>query len=88
VKFRALVTVSYDEATATYRFRAYNDGAYLDTELKVPDHGFEWGFNAGAAAIHFSMLLSDKGEWVETGEVTVGTSPPAKTFERVVRRQG
>jgi len=28
--FQALATISYDDVTATYRFRAYNDGRYLD----------------------------------------------------------
>src|SRR5262245_34320645 len=42
VSFRALATISYDDAAAQYRIRAYNDGRYLDTELKVLDKGFEW----------------------------------------------
>src|SRR5438552_5758675 len=37
VMFRALATVAYDDAAGMYHFRAYNDGNYLDTELKVPD---------------------------------------------------
>src|SRR4051812_26918217 len=40
VLFRALATVSYDDIAGMYRFRAYNDGSYLDTELKVPENGF------------------------------------------------
>lgn len=85
--FHALAVVSYDDAAGAYRFRAYNDGAYLDTEMKVPDHGFEWGFTSGPAAVRFMMRLNEKGEWVETGEVTMSGSPPAKTFEMLVRRQ-
>ncbi len=41
--FRALATVSYDDAAGVYHFRAYNEGSYLDTELKVAVNGFEWG---------------------------------------------
>jgi hypothetical protein len=44
VIFRALATVSYDDAAGAYHFRAYNDGSYLDTDLKVLDSGFEWGY--------------------------------------------
>ncbi len=36
VLFNALATIAYDDASHTYRFRAYNDGHYLDTELSVP----------------------------------------------------
>ena len=87
VMFNALATVSYDDATSTYQFRAYNDGRYLDTELKVPTNGFEWGYKAGPAAVRFVMRLTEKGEWHETGDVTMGTNPPQKTFEMTVRRQ-
>src|SRR2546426_5917409 len=44
VLFRALATISYDDAASKYQFRAYNDGRYLDTELKFLEKGFEWGF--------------------------------------------
>ena len=47
--FNALATISYDDASGVYHFRAYNDGRYLDTELKVPEKGFEWGYKAGPA---------------------------------------
>ena len=85
--FNALATISYDDTTSTYRFRAHNDGRYLDTELKVPNHGFEWGYKAGPAVVRFGMRLTEKGEWLETGEVMMGTNPPQKTFEMTVRRQ-
>jgi hypothetical protein len=44
IAFRAFATVAYDDAARVYRFRAYNDGRYLDTELKVLERGFEWGY--------------------------------------------
>jgi hypothetical protein len=47
VVFRAFATIAYDDTTSTYRFRAYNDGHYLDTELKVTSGGFAWGYTAG-----------------------------------------
>ena len=85
--FNALATISYDDAGGVYRFRAYNDGRYLDTTLKVPEKGFEWGYKAGPATVRFVMHLNEKGEWMETGEVSIGTNPPRKTFEMTVRRQ-
>ena len=87
VMFRALATVSYDDAAGVYHFRAYNDGSYLDTELKVPDRGFEWGYKAGPAQITFAMKLNDMGDWVETGDVTVGNTPAQRFFDMTVRKQ-
>src|SRR3954454_10270649 len=51
VMFRALATVAYDDVAGVYHFRAYNDGSYLDTELKVTDNGFQWGYKAGPTQI-------------------------------------
>ena len=87
VLFRALATVAYDDVAGVYRFRAYNDGSYVDTELKVPDNGFEWGYKSGPVQIAFVMRLNDKGDWVETGHATMGDSPAQKFFDMTVRRQ-
>jgi hypothetical protein len=48
VMFSALATISYDDSSHTYRFRAYNDGHYVDTELSVPPNGFSWSLTTGA----------------------------------------
>lgn len=87
VMFNALATIAYDEAAKVYHFRAYNDGRYLDTELKVPENGFEWGYKAGPVDVRFVMSLNDKGEWVETGNVKLGDNPPQRTFEMTLRKQ-
>ena len=87
VMFRALATVSYDDAAGVYHFRAYNDGSYLDTELKVPDRGFEWGYKAGPAQIAFAMKLNGTGDWVETGDATVGNTPAQRFFDMTVRKR-
>jgi hypothetical protein len=81
VLFSALATISYDDVSHTYRFRAYNDGHYLDTELSVPANGFLWSFTAGPAHIVNTMHLSDKGEWDEITEVTVGSNPPHRSMD-------
>ena len=87
VVYNALATISYDETAKVYRFRAYNDGRYLDTDLKVPENGFEWSYKAGPADVRFVMRLNDKGEWVETGDVKFGDNPPQRTFEMTLRKQ-
>ncbi len=87
IRFNALATIAYDEMAKVYHFRAYNDGRYLDTELKVAENGFEWGYKAGPADIRFVMRLNDRSEWVETGDVKVGDNPPRRTFEMTLRKQ-
>lgn len=86
-QFQALATVAYDDATHTYRFRAYNEGHYVDTELTVQPDRFAWGFNAGPARIQNTMQLTDKGEWQETTDVTLGTNPPHRSVDMLLQHQ-
>jgi len=86
VIFNALATISYDDAAKVYRFRSHNDGRFLDTELKLQDKGFEWGFTAGPAVVKFVMRINDKGEWHEIGTATIGSNPPRRTVELLVRK--
>jgi hypothetical protein len=87
VEFSALATVSYDDASHTYRFRAYHDGHYLDTELSVPANGFSWSFTAGPARIVNTMHLTSKGEWDEVTEATVGSNPPHRSLDMLLQHQ-
>ena len=87
VEFSALATIAYDDTSHTYRFRAYHDGHYLDTELSVPANGFSWSFTAGPAHIANTMHLTSKGEWDEVTEATVGSYPPQRSVEMLLQRQ-
>jgi hypothetical protein len=87
VMFSALATIAYDDASRSYRFRAYHDGHYLDTELSVLDHGFSWGFTSGPAHIVNHMQLTAKGEWNEFTEVTVGSAAPRRSVEMLLQHQ-
>lgn len=86
-QFTALATISFDDASHTYRFRAYNEGHYVDTELSVPANGFSWGFTAGPAHIANTMHLTDKNEWQETTEVAVGNNPAHRSMEMLLKHQ-
>ena len=85
VLFSALATIAYDDASHTYRFRAYNDGHYLDTELAVPANGFSWSSTAGPAHIANTMHLTGTGEWDEVTEVTVDGNPPHRSVEMLLQ---
>jgi hypothetical protein len=86
-EFSALATIAYDDASRTYRFRAYNEGRYLDTELSVANNGFSWGFTAGSAHIVNTMHLTDKGEWNEVTDATFGNNPPHRSMDMLLQRQ-
>ena len=87
IVFQALATVSYDDSTSVYPFRSYNDGRYLETELKVIPQGFTWGFEARPLKVSNSMRLNEKGEWVEVTESSYGATSPRKSVEMVLKRQ-
>jgi len=87
VVFNALATISFDDTTGTYRFRAYNAGHYLDTELTVPINGFSWSYDSGAAHINNSMHLTEKGEWAETTTAAVGGNPPRPSVQMLLAHQ-
>jgi hypothetical protein len=87
VRFNALATIGYDDASHTYRFRAYNDGHYVDTELSAPANGFSWSFTSGPAHIVNTMHLTDKGEWSEATDVTVGGNPPHRSVDMLLQHQ-
>ena len=86
-QFRALGTIAYDDSSQTYRFRAYNEGRYLDTELTVLADGFAWGFDAGPAKVQNTMHLTVKGEWQEITEVAFGSAPARRSVEMLLDRQ-
>jgi hypothetical protein len=87
VQFNALATIAYDDASHTYRFRAYNGGHYVDTELSAPANGFSWSYAAGPAQIVNTMHLTDKGEWSEVTDVTVGGNPPHRSVDMLLQHQ-
>jgi hypothetical protein len=87
IVFRALATISYDDTASTYRFRAYSDGRYLDTELTVTMGGFAWGYTAGQVKVSNTMHLDEKGQWVETTDAIVGSSPSRRSLEMTLKRQ-
>lgn len=86
-QFEALATIAFDDASHTYRFRAYNGGHYLDTELTVLADGFSWGLTAGPAHIVNTMHLTGKGEWQEATELIVGSNPPRHSVDMLLQRQ-
>jgi len=86
---QALGIVSYDDESGTYRMRAFNDGRFLETEVKLLDSGkgITWGFALGQIRTSSVMQITEKGDWTELTEITIGSEPPRKYMELTVSRQ-
>jgi hypothetical protein len=86
---QALGVVAYDDEAREYRMRAYNDGRYLETTLKLADNGLgiTWGFRSGEIRTSSVLQINEKGEWTELAHIMIGSEPPRKLLELRVSRQ-
>ena len=86
---QALGMITYDDVSETYRFRAFNDGRFLETELKLVDGGqaIAWGFIFGKIKTNVFRCLGRCRKWTELGEMTIGSQAARKFMELTVRRQ-
>jgi hypothetical protein len=68
--------------------RAYNDGRYLETDLKLSENGkgMTWGFALGDIKTSSVLRINEKGEWTELADITVGSQPTRKLIELRVAR--
>jgi hypothetical protein len=86
---QALGVISYDDESKAYHMRAFNDGRFLETEVKVSEEGkgMTWGFALGEIRTKSVMRINEKDEWTELHEITIGSQPSKKLLEIAVRRQ-
>jgi len=84
---QALGIISFDDESGKYRMRAFNDGRFLETEVKLLGQGKElrWGFVLGQIATKSVLRINERGEWTELAEITIGPEPPKKLLELTVR---
>jgi hypothetical protein len=84
---QAFGIISYDDVSATYRMRAFNDGRFLETEMKLLKEakGMTWGFVLGDIRTNSVLRINENGEWTELAEITIGSEPPKKLLELTVR---
>jgi hypothetical protein len=89
IALQAFAFVSYDDDSGTYRMRAYNDGRYLETDVKLSENGrgMTWGFALGDIRTSSTLRINEKGEWTELAEITIGSQPARKLIELAVSRE-
>jgi hypothetical protein len=80
---QAFGIISYDDAAGTYHMRAFNDGRFLETEVKLVDDGkgITWGFSFGEIKSSSHLKIDEKGDWTELHELTIGSQPAKKFME-------
>jgi hypothetical protein len=85
---QALGLISFDDETGIYKMRAFNDGRWLETEVKLVDGGnsISWGFALGEFKTTTVLRINVNGEWTEHGELVIGDRPPQKMMDLKVRR--
>jgi len=85
---QALGLISFDDESGTYRMRAFNDGRWLESEVKLAVEGnsITWGFSLGEMRTSSVLRINESGEWTEFAELTISTRPPQKLMDLAVRR--
>jgi len=88
LSLQALGLISFDDERGTYRMRAFNDGRWLETDVKLVEgeSAITWGFTLGEMRTNSLLRLNEKGEWTELTELTIGAQPPQKLMDLTVRR--
>lgn len=86
---QAVGVICYEDESKTYWMRAFNDGRYLETEVKLSDDdkGMTWGFALGEIRTNSVMRINERGEWTEVHEITIGSQPRKRLMEVAVRKQ-
>jgi hypothetical protein len=86
---QALGIISFDDETGAYHMRAFNDGRFLETDVKLHEDGkgLTWGFTLGPVKTSSVLRINEKGEWTELAEITIDSQPARKLLELTVRRQ-
>jgi hypothetical protein len=86
---QAVAIVSFDDETGKYYMRSWNDGRYLETEVKLAESGkgMTWGFSLGDIKLNSSLTIDENGNWTELHVINVGTQPPRKFMELKVSPQ-
>ena len=89
VMLQALGIISFDDESGSYRMRAFNDGRYLETEVKLADDGkgLSWGFTLGEIRTKSLLRLNEQGQWTEVHEIMLGSEPARKFMELTVTRE-
>ena len=83
---QAFGIISYEDESRTYRLRAFNEGRFLETQMKLLEEGkgMSWGFALGEIRTNSVLRINERGEWTELAEISIGSQPSKKLWELTV----
>ena len=86
---QAFGIISYNDESGTYHLRAFNDGRFLETQMKLLEggKGMTWGFALGEIKTNSVLRINERDEWTEFADISIGSQPPKKLLELTVRPQ-
>jgi hypothetical protein len=86
---QAFGIISHDDETGKYWLRAFNDGRFLETEVKLLEQGkgMTWGFALGEVKTKSVLRINERGEWTEIAEIFIGSQPPKQFLQLTARSQ-
>jgi len=85
---QALGITSYDDERQVYRFRAFNDGRWLESDAKLAEDGkgLSWSFTVGEFRTNSVLRMTPDGRWTEQHDIIIGSEPPRRLIEVNVSR--
>jgi hypothetical protein len=86
--FNAFGTVSADEKTGAYDFRAYAQGRSGTYRMEATPNGIIWEIPAGPQAIIRYTITIEGDVWREVGEYMAKDQPPRQMIEMTLKRTG
>ena len=74
IALQALGVISFDDEAGVYRVCAFNNGRWLQTEIKLLDNSqrMTWGFELGEIKTASTLRINENGEWTEHADLTIG----------------
>ena len=86
---QGLGIISFDGEMGVYHMRAFNDGRFLETDVKLLEDGksLTWGFALGSIRTSSVLQINERGEWTELAEIRIDSQPARKLMELTVKRQ-
>jgi hypothetical protein len=84
----AFTVLSYNSGEKKYRWHSHTDkGHATDVEVKVGKRTFQWAVDAGNfGTMRYTMVLNEKGDWFEIGEMSQDGQAWRKFFEMSLQK--
>jgi hypothetical protein len=84
----AFAVISFDPRSRQYRWRSHTEkGHAADLEPTLGDRTFQWAMDVPEmGTMRYTIVLNDKGEWFETGEMSRDRKTWRKFFEMTLQK--